>query len=286
MARVADGIFASVAIIAWRVQLNAFSNDPVFDSVNDSYVASQNAGRLLGPVCGGIAVSYFGLSAIFFLSALLYCACILLWSVHRHPIERAASTTHTNISFADLDLAGKSWKVILVHHIEFACLGLWLAGWPIFATEELSLTKMEIGYAFSVSAAGGLSIFLVKRWLLGMSPSKKLTLSLALLLLQPLSAVTVGTQPVLWIGMTIGGLGSSIYFSTFHGTLSTLFPREQIPLVYGLFGSTTFIAQAAGQFVTPYLQESISNSFPIYLDLILLCLSIVFLLTASLKCVR
>ncbi|WP_239002251.1 hypothetical protein [Photorhabdus khanii] len=52
--RLLEGAFFSGFIISWRTQLNRFSQAPNFESVNDSYVISQNAGRLAVPMAGGI----------------------------------------------------------------------------------------------------------------------------------------------------------------------------------------------------------------------------------------
>ncbi|WP_176692958.1 MFS transporter [Photorhabdus luminescens] len=74
--------------------------------------------------------------------------------------------------------------------------------------------------------------------------------------------------------VTIGGLGSTIYFTAFHQFISKTYPVEQIPAIYGFLGTSTFLAQAIGQAVTPYAQQFGGIDAPIVIDAILLLIMI------------
>lgn len=285
-ARLMEGAGLSLFVVSWRTLLNRMAHLRFFDAVNESYVLSQNIGRTLGPAIGGILVARYGIQAVFVFPALLYTLCLLL-SRHYHPRYHSPSPAPElkTPRWRDLSaLLQHQRSLFVIHHIEFFCLGLWLAGWPTYAVMTNEITTEQLGYSFSLAALGGFALFLVKPWTSKLSVSHRLVLSLALLSLQPIAAVII-THWSLFFGLlvTAGGIGGALYFTSFHRVLSDTVPIETIPLTYGVLGSSTFLCQAAGQAAAPVLSHTFSTQTPIVLDAVLLSSCLLFALVVGIK---
>ncbi|MDE1474741.1 MFS transporter [Xenorhabdus bovienii] len=269
VSRLLEGAFFSGFIISWRTQLNQLSQYPNFDSVNDSYVLSQNAGRLIGPIAGGFIVEKFNIHSVFLFSAILYLLCMMIL-----PRKIAATSDidnlnkHTGIKY--FQFFRHDWKLLLIHHLEFICLGLWLTSWPIFAVYSCEFDPINVGYSFAISAAGGLLMLPIRQLLRKITLKVRLTMSLILLFLQPTSAIFMPNNLGFWIMFLLGGLGSTIYFTTFHKFISKTYSVEKIPVIYGILGTSTFLAQAFGHAAVPYLQKFGGIDTPIIINVIFL----------------
>ncbi|MCW2479097.1 MFS transporter [Candidatus Symbiopectobacterium sp. NZEC135] len=272
-ARLMEGVGLSLFVVSWRTLLNRMSQLHFFEAVNDSYVVSQNIGRTLGPAIGGIVVAGYGIQAAFLFSALLYTLCFLLAHCHRSRYHSHSPTREPKTQrWRYLCGIFQRQKVLFViHHIEFFCLGLWLAGWPVYAVIANGITTEQLGYSFSLAALGGLGLFVIKPWTSRLSVRHRLALALALLAIQPLAAMNL-SQWSLQFGLLIavGGLGGALYFTSFHRLLSDTVSVDNIPLTYGVLGSSTFLSQAAGQASAPMLSQAFSAQAPIVLDAALL----------------
>lgn len=285
-ARFVEGMGLSLFVVSWRTLLNRRAGLPGFDAVNESYVLSQNTGRLIGPAIGGVLVAHFGIQAAFVFPALLYSLCLLVTS-HRQDSTRAESSRkeRSSTKFSDqIHALRQQTSILFVHHVQFFCLGLWLAGWPIYAVAAHRLSPEQLGYSFTMAAAGGLALFLVRPWTSRLSIRHRLALALTLLCTQPLAALfTQHWSLLLGLGFAVGGLGVSIYFTSFHRLLTDSYSLEQIPFVYGMLGSSTFLCQAAGQAITPFLSEYFSPEAPILLDAVMLVGCFTFLALAKVR---
>ncbi|WP_445497276.1 MFS transporter [Photorhabdus sp. SF281] len=271
--RLLEGAFFSGFIISWRTQLNRFSQASNFESVNDSYVISQNAGRLVGPMAGGIIAAKFDLYSVFLFSAIMYSLCLIILP-QKTAITSIANHNREQIRITYVQLIRRNWRLLLVHHLEFICLGLWLASWPIFAVYTCGFSPIEVGYSFAIAAAGGFFVLPLRKLLRKTALKARFVISLMLLFLQPSGALLISTHLGLWIMLLLGGLGSTIYFTSFHQFVSKTYPVEQIPAIYGFLGTSTFLAQAIGQAVTPYTQQFGGIDAPIIIDAILLFIMI------------
>ncbi|AMR79840.1 MFS transporter [Cupriavidus nantongensis] len=283
-ARFVEGVGLSLFVVSWRTLLNRMAGLPCFDAVNESYVLSQNVGRLIGPALGGVLVAHFGIQAAFIFPALLYSLCLLV-SSDRRDSTRAEYGLKERIStkFSDqIRALGQQRGILIVHHVEFFCLGLWLAGWPMYAVSAHRLSAEQLGYSFTMAAAGGLALFLVRPWTSRLSVQNRLIVAVTLLCAQPLAALLIQHWSwLLGLGFAVGGLGVSIYFTSFHRLLTDTYSLEQIPFVYGMLGSSTFLFQAAGQAITPFLSEYFSLEAPILLDAMMLLGCLAFLALGS-----
>ncbi|WP_354687412.1 MFS transporter [Cupriavidus necator] len=280
LARLAGGVGLSLFVVSWRTVLNRMAGLPCFDAVNESHVLSQNVGRLIGPALGGILVTCFGIQAAFIFPALLYSLCLLTSSLGQGPTQSESSRTEqVSLKFTTrIRDIRKQGGILLVHHVEFFCLGLWLAGWPICAVAGHRLSAEQLGYSFTIAAAGGLALFLVRPWTSKLSVQTRLILALTLLGAQPGAALlTSDWSLLLCLSFLVGGLGGSIYFTSFHRLLADTYSPEQIPFIYGMLGSSTFLCQAIGQAITPFLSGYLSPKAPIILDAVMLLGCFIFL---------
>lgn len=272
LARIFEGFGIACFSVAWRTLLNERSTTDEFAQINDSYVLSQNCGRLIGPVISGMIVATWGVHAVFAAPLLLYLACLTFGYKKEKQGYKPPTESNNAPRYRDalVQLKGFTWLLAL-HHIEFVCLGLWLAGWPIFAIGSGAFTTSQLGLSFSISALGGLVLAPARSTLARFPAKKRLIFGISLLCLQPLGGILGDTYFwIAWPALALGGLGSTIYFSEFHRLLATKLPLRYIPMVYGVLGSSTFLAQALGQAVAPILQHSYSARTPVTLDLLLL----------------
>ncbi|EQB99930.1 hypothetical protein B738_14127 [Photorhabdus temperata subsp. temperata M1021] len=224
-------------------------------------------------MAGGIIAAKFDLYSVFLFSAILYSLCLIILP-QKTAITSIANHNREQIRITYVQLIRRNWRLLLVHHLEFMCLGLWLASWPIFAVYACGFSPIEVGYSFAIAAAGGFFVLPLRKLLRKTALKARFVISLMLLFLQPSGALLISTHLGLWIMLLLGGLGSTIYFTSFHQFVSKTYPVEQIPAIYGFLGTSTFLAQAIGQAVTPYTQQFGGIDAPIIIDAILLLIMI------------
>lgn len=274
-ARIIEGFGVSAFVVSWRTLLNRWVCTAAFRQISDNAIVSQNAGRLAGPLLGGALASVFGLRAVFGGAVFMGLACLCLDCLFR--VEPAAA--------AVVDRGGPhawSWRalcndahtlrwLLAIHHIEFFCMGLWLAAWPVFAQQAKQLSPMGIGASFAAAAAGGFMLPALRRFIGFAKARPSVGTPILLLMLQPLAALTPGAAlATLLPCMVLGGLGGTMYFSAFHWTLAHRVPLERTAAFYGWLGSTTYVAQALGQGAAAAWQSVGHIAMPVALDAALL----------------
>jgi MFS transporter, DHA1 family, quinolone resistance protein len=280
-ARVLEGLGVSAFVVSWRSLLNAWVNTSAFGRINDSAIVSQNAGRLVGPLLGGALASGMGLRAVFAGSSILCLLCLICLHLGSlgHPSQGGTIRSEATTGWRELRAEARPLRVLLlVHHVEFFCMGLWLAAWPVFALHVRRLSTMELGICFAAASAGGLMLPALRGLIGKSSIRRRLMGAMFMLALQPVAALLPeATLAILIPCMMVGGFGGALYFSAFHWILAHRIAVERTGAVYGLLGATTYLAQAAGQGLAATSQAMGNMALPVALDVVLLGLIVLLI---------
>jgi MFS family permease len=282
--RVLEGFGLAFFVVSWRTTLNSFSGTAEFESINESYVTSQGAGRLVGPAIGGVLAGYFGVSEVFFWCAALYGISLIARNSHRRSgdvdnVDRGADVEN-GFRFTVRKMI--TWPFI-VYHLEFFSLGLWLVVWPIYLRTVAHVSLGTVGFLFSLSAFGGLLWPLVRRITPPFSVKIRLISGLVgIAVVSVLPAVGVNNVVPMSVFMVVSGLSSGCFFTAFHRYMSERFELEEIPKAYGLLGSSTFILQAVGQGAAPFFVRYIGATGSIVINALVLTAAALILFLSGL----
>jgi len=271
--RLVEGIAMGSFMIASRILINNFSYNEI-SVINNYSSGMKNLGTFMGPALAGLLIESMGIKSIFFVSCFIFVIGFYL-ATKIQPLNSKQIDGTEDLS--DTQKIPKRvpylFFIMLLHSIEFIGLGLWLAGWPVYANSELNWSSGKIGFSFSIMAiSGGAIVYLIGNKFKAFS-KLKIIIGLTLLAIPPILVIHAKNNELLiWVGLSLGGIGATIYFANFHTYISTLLRKKEVPIFYGLIGTFTFAGQAIGLALTPILWANFSYGIPIIVDYILLIL--------------
>ncbi|MBN8827874.1 MAG: MFS transporter [Sphingobacteriia bacterium] len=268
--RIIEGAAIASFIISIRVLINRFDIKKTA-LINNYYSGAQNFGSFIAPSLAGFYVEKIGIKSIFWISTIIYTLANFITFKLPKVSENNKNAKEFSGSFYKSIYPYLS--IIIIHSLEFIGLGLWLGGWSVYAKESLNWAFNKIGLSFSIIAISGVLVTPFLSYILKNEYRKKMIFGLILLALQSLNVVIFKNyEIILWLSFIAGGIGATMYFSSFHSLVSTIVPQKEIAIFYGFMGSFIFAGQAIGFALAPIL-GNISNNLPIILDAVLLLIT-------------
>lgn len=273
LCRILEAIaFASFAIVV-RMIINSNLSFDKISIINNYYSGAQNLGRFIGPALAGFIIANMGIKYIFLATCILY----VLGSL----IALAGKGDDSQISekkepIGSINIFNKRLIIfLLLYSLEFVGLGLWLSSWSIYAINVLRWNVLSVGISFSILAVSSVAIIPFLNRISSIHLQRKIIIGVFLLSFQPIAVIVFkGTPVMMWLSFILGGMGATLYFSTFHTYVSKCIQGKKIAIFYGFVGSFSFAGQAVGQSIAPLLSHYYSYSVPIFADFLILVLDL------------